>query len=340
MRNSFFIFILFLLAGCQSSPGILLDSTRLLPTATATNVPLGTQIVQAIVLPTLTLSTETPTALLTATTAPISEKTPDIQVQPTRKAGCNLAAAGRPIDVSIPDNTRIHPEDTFLKTWRLINVGSCTWTKEYSVVWFSGEYLAFRKEEPFHEIVLPGQSVDLSINMVAPQKAGLYQSNWKLRDENGELFGIGPAAASPFWVRFEVVSPDVVGLPPLSTWTPIPRVQSSGSALLFIGQPYDLDGATQGPSAGDDVFLRLTNDRIEIVPQNGSRLAAVGSVAPSVADCIELAVQSSPIVLGSEAQNTYLCMKTDKGQPASLYVARVDAPKNSVDIHFTVWAQP
>ncbi len=303
-------------------------------------VPLGTQISQATVLPTLPLLTEAPTALLTATTAPLSEKTPDPQVQPTRKAGCNLAAAGRPIDVSIPDNTRLHPGDGFLKTWRLLNVGSCTWTKEYSVVWFSGEYLAFRKEQPFRDIVLPGQSVDLSINMVAPLKAGLYQSNWKLRDENGELFGIGPAAASPFWVRLEVLPLDEVSLPPLSTWTPIPRIHSSGSIVLSISQPYDLDGATQGPSAGDDVFLRLTNDRIEIVPQNGSRLAAVGSAAPSVADCIETAVQTSPIVLGSEAQNIYLCVKTDKGQPASLYVARVDAQKNSVDIHFTVWAKP
>jgi hypothetical protein len=254
--------------------------------------------------------------------------------------GCNLAAAGRPIDVTIPDNTRLHPGDTFMKIWRLVNAGSCSWTKGYSVIWFSGENLASRKEQPFREEVLPGQSVDLSIDMAAPEEAGLYQSNWKLRDENGELFGIGPNAASPFWVRVEVIAPEADALTPFSTRTPMPAIYSSGNAVLVIGQSYDLDGVLPGPSAGDDIFLRLTNDMIEIVPLNGSRVATAGSHSPGLADCRESVTLNSPIILGIDLINTYLCVRTDKGMPASVYLARVDALTGSVGIRFTVWTNP
>ena len=41
-------------------------------------------------------------------------------------------------DVTIPDGTTLAPGATFAKTWRLKNIGSCTWTTSYAVVFTGG----------------------------------------------------------------------------------------------------------------------------------------------------------------------------------------------------------
>ena len=45
--------------------------------------------------------------------------------------------------------------------------------------------------------VLPGQAIDLSVTFFAPI-AQAYQSNWMLKDADGNLFGIGFNADAPF----------------------------------------------------------------------------------------------------------------------------------------------
>ena len=37
-------------------------------------------------------------------------------------------------DVTVPDGTKYDPGATFTKTWRLRNVGTCTWTTAYTMV--------------------------------------------------------------------------------------------------------------------------------------------------------------------------------------------------------------
>lgn len=335
--------VLILLVGCSNLPGGISQPTApgsVDPKPTQANATTSPVELTGVSPTEQVVHTGTPKPELTATGTQQAQKTPGDLTQVTRTAGCNLAAAGRPIDVTIPDNTRINLGDAFLKTWRLVNVGTCTWTKGYSVVWFSGEDLAYREEERFREDVLPGQTIDLSIDMVAPKKAGFYQSNWKLRDENGELFGIGPNAAAPFWVKIEVVDPEAVALTPFATRTPISEIFSAGNAVLTVGQSYDFDGVQPGPAAGDDVFLRLTNDMVEIVPINGTRIVAMEGGSPNEAECAEAQALNSPIILGDENQNGYFCLWTDQGHPASVFIARVDALKGSVDIHFTVWMHP
>ena len=114
---------------------------------------------------------------------------------------CDLAAAGIPFDVTIPDDTHMAPGESFVKTWRLVNTGSCVWTREYAVVFFSGFDMGLRREEPFRNEVRPGESVDVSLDMVAPRDSGSYQGNYKLRGQADQFFGIGPEGSSPFWVR-------------------------------------------------------------------------------------------------------------------------------------------
>ena len=44
-------------------------------------------------------------------------------------------------DETIPDYTTLAPGEVFIKTWRLKNIGTCTWTNAYRVVFESGNAL-------------------------------------------------------------------------------------------------------------------------------------------------------------------------------------------------------
>ena len=59
----------------------------------------------------------------------------------------------------------------------------------------------------YPDYVNPGQTIDLSVNMIAPNRDGHFQGYWKLRDPAGVLFGIGAQAQSAFWVDINVSGP-------------------------------------------------------------------------------------------------------------------------------------
>jgi len=113
---------------------------------------------------------------------------------------CNLASFVT--DVTIPDDTTFLVEKPFTKTWRLKNVGTCTWTAGYKLVFDSGERMSGPETQPLTAVsVAPGETLDVSVNMIAPAVAGTYKSNWKIKDEKGEVFGLSSGA---FYVQIKV----------------------------------------------------------------------------------------------------------------------------------------
>ena len=115
------------------------------------------------------------------------------------------------IDVTVPDGTRYAPGTSFQKTWRLRNIGSCTWTTSYALVFSSGEQMGAPASVNFPHNVAPGDTVDLSVSMTAPSSAGHYFSYWKLRNASGVIFGIGSTANRAFWAEIYVDSSAGVG---------------------------------------------------------------------------------------------------------------------------------
>ena len=97
-------------------------------------------------------------------------------------------------DVTVPDGTRYDPGATFKKTWRLRNIGTCTWTTSYTMVFDSGERMGTTTSVPFTSSIAPGQNIDLSVDMIAPSAAGHYIGYWKFKNAAGVLFGIGASA--------------------------------------------------------------------------------------------------------------------------------------------------
>lgn len=107
-------------------------------------------------------------------------------------------------DVTVPDGMRFSPGATFTKTWRLRNIGTCTWTTSYTMVFDSGTQMGTTTSVPFHKNVPPGESIDLSVDMTAPNTAGRYIGYWKFKNASGVLFGIGVNANRPWWVEINV----------------------------------------------------------------------------------------------------------------------------------------
>jgi hypothetical protein len=103
-------------------------------------------------------------------------------------------------DVSIPDGSNIAPGEAFTKTWRLKNRGTCAWTADYMLVYTSGATMGDTLAVRLPGYVAPGQTVDVSVTLIAPATPGHYTGYWMLRNPSGVLFGTGEKANQPFYV--------------------------------------------------------------------------------------------------------------------------------------------
>ena len=317
-----------------------LDATRLYETAVS--------LVTADFEQTLThVPTQTPTPTPSRTPIPTLDRTRPAIVTPTRELPCNMAAAGNPIDITIPDDTRMMPGMSFSKTWRIQNVGACTWTRQYALTFFSGNSLGARYTHYLQQPVSPGSLVDLTVDMVAPQTIGLYQSNWMLSDPDGNLFGIGPHGDAPFWVRIEVVqviTPTPTRTPtitPTPTITNTPVVHISDSAALQDGDQLDLDTATLNPSDKTDADLRYQYGGTPVhrlLPVNDTVWAVFGETEPSFGDCVNKTLSDDPISFDEVPDGTYICYRTSETLRGWLLIDRFEAGR--LIVSFLTWAAP
>jgi hypothetical protein len=97
--------------------------------------------------------------------------------------------------------------NTFVKTWRIKNNGSCTWTSGYALVFYSGDAMSGPASSPItNGTIPPGSTVDISVTLIAPTTPGTYKGNWRLRNAGGAIFGIGNNADQSFWVQIKSVA--------------------------------------------------------------------------------------------------------------------------------------
>lgn len=126
-------------------------------------------------------------------------------------------------DVTVPDNTRVSPGTSFVKTWRVRNAGTCTWNADYALVFVRDNRLGGPLSVAVPHRVEPGEAVDLSVNLVAPTTPGTYRGTWRMRNEAGVLFGSTTRDDVVLWVRI------VVGATP----TPAPTATTGWRGEYF-----------------------------------------------------------------------------------------------------------
>jgi len=162
---------------------------------------------------------------------------------------CNRAQFIR--DVTVPDGSSFTPGDTFTKTWRLRNTGSCTWTAtNYKLVFTGGDAFGVATSQALTKDVPPWSYVDLSITgMIAPANPGKYFSYWKLKDGAGQQFGVGWSGSVAIFALINVVAPpsvayDFTAQAPSAIWT-----SGVPGSLSFPGSPGDSIGAVYSDPA-------------------------------------------------------------------------------------------
>lgn len=145
-----------------------------------------------------------PTAIPTSTSVPATN-TP----LPTATAITYCDWVSFVKDVTVPDGSHFAPGETFTKTWRLKNRGTCTWTPDYMLVYTSGAQMGGTTAVRLPGYVAPGQTVDVSVPLVAPDENGKYTGYWMLRNSTGTLFGYGDKANQAFYVDIKVKETDL-----------------------------------------------------------------------------------------------------------------------------------
>lgn len=219
------VFLLLGLISCTETPPVVVtpsdkteDDIALIVTKTLAALSSGSQTVSTSTpIPTLQ-PTNTPTRLpeITNTALPASTATPLPVISPTAAAVTPTAtqvvptATGTSVansqsstasnvdcidkaafvaDVTIPDNTLLKKNTDFTKTWRIKNVGTCTWAEGYRLIFARGQILSGPPTSPLPN-AKPGEFIDVSVNLKTPSEGGTYAGDWEFQNPAGKRFGV------------------------------------------------------------------------------------------------------------------------------------------------------
>ena len=128
-----------------------------------------------------------------ATTPNPNEATAQPTTAPTAEAGKKCFQFDFLGDVNYPPGTIVKPGTKFSKTWTVKNTGTCTWSRDYDVVFVGGEAFGSNKRGDITREVVPGDIIEITIdNMTAPQTEGTYYSYWMIAAPDGARVGYGP----------------------------------------------------------------------------------------------------------------------------------------------------
>lgn len=245
--------------------------------------------------------TPVPPALVTATLTLIPPSSTPIPGTPTpQPVPCNWVELVT--NVTVDDGTLFQPDTPFTKTWRLKNIGSCAWTTGYALVFTGGDQLSGPVSILLNSVVEPGQTVDISIDLLAASTPGVYTGYWQLRDASGVLFGTGSDANAPFWVQIKVgpqlqIPYDFVSIVCAANWStsnvvnlvcPSPNYDTVNGFVIVQSNPILENGATSTspaiityPSQGNGGMISGRYPAFQV--RNGDRFkTAIGCLYQSL----------------------------------------------------------
>ena len=201
-------------------------------------------------------------------------------------------------DISYGDNNMknppfVKPGEGFVKTWRVQNTGTCTWTPNYQLVYAYGNVATAQMSGQPVNIpanVAPGQTADLSVTLIAPTQPLTYQGFWQIENDKGELFG------QAIWVAISTLA---------NANTPVATSQPSGNSCvatitapqnpIIVSSNFDtvwtvknISGEDWLPDSVDYQFISGTKmhqkdiyDLPQIIKNGESGKVVVGMIAPS-----------------------------------------------------------
>ena len=185
---------------------------------------------------------------------------------------------------TIPDGSKFLPGEKFTKTWTIRNNGDCEWTKDFSLDFNTGDRMSGASSTKLGKTVDPGESITLSVDLTAPDKAGDYTARWHVSTEKGAKVGwisvkitVGPKAPPP--AAFAVTSvafsagaqPIVLVCPACFTVTAQVQVSAAGTVKF---KWTDCEGATEsGTLTFDAAGTKPITHNICVNPPDGPHWA-------------------------------------------------------------------
>jgi hypothetical protein len=77
---------------------------------------------------------------------------------------------------------------TFTKTWKVRNAGTCAWDAGFKFAFTGGDAMG-GTTYTVPSSVAAGAVVDISVPMTAPNKTGTIRGNWRMSTASGTFFG-------------------------------------------------------------------------------------------------------------------------------------------------------
>jgi hypothetical protein len=171
-----------------------------MPLPTASSVQLATPTLEQVEL-------STPTALpVAASDVPVVDGSPTADLSATDTSATDTPATGTPAagtqtgtpttecdraefiaDVTYPDNSSVKAGEVITKTWRVRNIGTCTWDNTYKLIFIRGEQMVGTSPaDVITDPVLPNREVELSIKLTGPEINGIHWGVWQIHNGAGQ----------------------------------------------------------------------------------------------------------------------------------------------------------
>ncbi|MBN1452213.1 MAG: hypothetical protein JW963_14455 [Anaerolineales bacterium] len=162
------------LSACGGQAAQATETPTAVPATTAPPALPATNTPTEVVVP---VTGETPTPLPTAT-----------EFVPENPADC-VNKATFVSDITIPDNSTVIAGSAFTKTWRVQNAGTCIWWSGYTLTHYSEQAMSAPASVPL-PVTNPGETADISVDLVAPSVAGTYQGNFVIKNPAGLIMQV------------------------------------------------------------------------------------------------------------------------------------------------------
>ena len=92
-------------------------------------------------------------------------------------------------DVTVPDGTVFWKNQSFTKTWKIMNTGTTAWDTSYKLVYIDGPILGEVLVVSIINPVKPNDQIELSVPMKSPSELGTVVNYWRMMNGKGQFFG-------------------------------------------------------------------------------------------------------------------------------------------------------
>ncbi len=189
-----------------------------------------------------------PTPLPEVTEPPAAPLTDTPAARPPNDPNCTNKASFV-ADVTIPDNTVVKAGETFTKTWRISNTGTCIWASDYVLTHYSENRMGAPASVPLG-ITYPGQTLDISVQLTAPTTPGTYRGNFVIKNPQGLIIQVDQD--SRLWLIIKVEN---------TAAAPTSAPSTSAAATAVTGaSPTAQAGVTAASSGAGTASCSFTTD--------------------------------------------------------------------------------